>query len=295
MFYNLNTRSKYLLFLAIALLVPYLFRSGFYYDSYWDEYYFGGPSVSLDTISFLFIFVALIARSEYVHRSLLALSGVWAISNFIPVQFSEWSNGEFVSLFAILLYVAGLITLAMVLNAEKAFINFQFSSYFARIASSQHKVFSAVWAVLTVVAALFFSWTTYAFNSDASLNNVVKILAVFITVVAVFDFIHRFFDQRSTAILSFVRQLNDFSLNSYLTRRISSWIYGLLHTIILLGALYLVPYLLSDTFTTWGVILGFPVLAPLAIAGAYLVIMIIRLVFEYSNALVHIAENTSKR
>jgi hypothetical protein len=52
---------------------------------------------------------------------------------------------------------------------------------------------------------------------------------------------------------------------------------------------------LSDTFTTWGVILGFPVLAPLAIAGAYLVIMIIRLVFEYSNALVHVAENTSKR
>jgi hypothetical protein len=52
---------------------------------------------------------------------------------------------------------------------------------------------------------------------------------------------------------------------------------------------------LSNTFTTWGLLIGFPVLAPLAIAGAYLVIMIIRLVFEYSNALVHVAENTSKR
>ena len=295
MFYNLNTRSKYLLFLAIALLVPYLFRSGFYYDSYWDEYYFGGSAVGLGTVSFLFIFAALIARSEYVHRSLLALSGVWAIANFIPVRFSEWSDGNFESLIAVLLYVGGLVALGSVLNAEKAFINFQFGSYFARIASSQHKVFSAVWAVLSIVAALFFSWVTYAFNSDASLNNVVKILAVFITVVAVFDFIHRFFDQKSTAILSFVGQLNDFSLNSYLTRRISSWIYGLLHTVILLGALYLVPYLLSNTFTTWGLLIGFPVLAPLAIAGAYLFIMIIRLVFEYSNALVHVAENTSKR
>jgi hypothetical protein len=295
MFYNLNTRSKYLLFLAIALLVPYLFRSSVLYDSYWDEYYEIGSASGLGTISFMFIFAALIARSEYVHRSLLALSGVWAIANFIPVQFSEWSDGEFESLFAVLLYVAGLVTLAMVLNTEKAFINFQVGSYFARIASSQHKIFSAVWAVLTVVAALFFSWTTYAFNSDASLNNVVKILAVFITVVAVFDFIHRFFDQKSTAILSFIGQLNDFSLDSYLTRRISSWIYGLLHTIILLGALYLVPYLLSDTFSTWGVILGFPILAPLAIAAAYLFIMIIRLVFEYSNALVHVAENTSRR
>ena len=296
MFYALSNRSKYLLFLTIALLVPYLFRPVFYYDSYWDDYYFGGSSATgSGTASFLLIFAALIARSEYVHRSLLALSGVWAIANFIPVQFSEWTDGNFESLIAVLLYVGGLVTLGSVLNAEKAFINFQFSSYFSRIASSQHKVFSAVWAVLSIVAALFFAWATYSFNSDASLNNVVKILAVFITVVAVFDFTHRFFDQKSTAILSVVKQLNDFSLNSYLTRRISSWIYGLLHTVILLGALYLVPYLLSNTFTTWGLLIGFPVLAPLAIAGAYLVIMIIRLVFEYSNALVHVAENTSKR
>jgi hypothetical protein len=243
----------------------------------------------------MFIFAALIARSEYVHRSLLALSGVWAIANFIPVEFSEWSDGDFESLFAVLLYVAGLVTLGTVLNAEKTFVNFQFAAYFARIVSSQHKIFSAVWAVLTVLAALFFSWATYTYNSEASLNSVIKVLAVFITVVAVFDFIHRFFDQKSTAVLSVVKQLNDFSLNSYLTRRISSWIYGLLHTVILLGALYLVPYTLSDTFSTWGLILGFPVLAPLAIASAYLFIMIIRLVFEYSNALVHIAENTSRR
>ena len=92
MFYNLNTRSKYLLFLAIALLVPYLFRSSVLYDSYWDEYYEIGSASGLGTISFMFIFAALIARSEYVHRSLLALSGVWAIANFIPVQFSEWSG-----------------------------------------------------------------------------------------------------------------------------------------------------------------------------------------------------------
>jgi hypothetical protein len=70
---------------------------------------------------------------------------------------------------------------------------------------------------------------------------------------------------------------------------------GLLHTLILLGSLYLVPYFLSTTYSTWGLILGFPVLAPLAIVGAYFLIMIIRLVFEYSNALVHVAENTYKR
>jgi len=95
--------------------------------------------------------------------------------------------------------------------------------------------------------------------------------------------------------MSVVRQLNDFSLNSYLTRRISSWIYGLLHTAVLLGALYAVPTILSSSLPNWILIFAFPVVAPLAIVVAYLFIMIIRLVFEYSNALVHVAENTSKR
>jgi hypothetical protein len=295
MFYNLNVRSKYLLMLTIILLVPYLFRTTYIYDSYYGEYYRGTSGGGLGTISFILIFAALIARSQYVHRSLLALSGVWAIANFIPVRFSEWTEGNFESILAVLLYVGGLVTLGAVLNAEKAFGNSQFTAYMNRIISSQNKVFSAVWAVLTVLAALFFAWVTYSYNSEASLNSVIEVFAVFITVVALFDFIHRFIDEKSIAILSVVKQLNDFSLNSYLTRRISSWIYGLLHTYILLGSFYLVPYLLSNSFSTWGLILGFPVLAPLAIASAYLIIMIIRLVFEYSNALIHIAENTSKQ
>ena len=281
--------------LTIILLVPYLFRTTYIYDSYYGEYYRGTSGGGLGTISFILIFAALIARSQYVHRSLLALSGVWAIANFIPVRFSEWTEGNFESILAVLLYVGGLVTLGAVLNAEKAFGNSQFTAYMNRIISSQNKVFSAVWAVLTVLAALFFAWVTYSYNSEASLNSVIEVFAVFITVVALFDFIHRFIDEKSIAILSVVKQLNDFSLNSYLTRRISSWIYGLLHTYILLGSFYLVPYLLSNSFSTWGLILGFPVLAPLAIASAYLIIMIIRLVFEYSNALIHIAENTSKQ
>jgi hypothetical protein len=293
MFYNLNTRSKYLLFLAIALLVPYLFRSSYRWDSYFEEYY-AGSSTGLGTISFMLIFASLIARSEYVHRSLLSLSGIWAIANFVPMQFNQWVDG-IEGILAFLLYVGGLVVLGIVLSKEKAFINFQFSSYFARIVSSQHKIFSIVWAVLTVLGAFLFSLLAYASNSTASLNNVIKILAVFITVAAIFDFIHRFFEENSTAIFSFVKQLNDFSLNTYLTRRISSWTYGLIHTLVLLGALYLVPTTLSSYFSTLGLILGFPILAPFAIVAAYLFLMIIRLVFEYSNALVHVAENTSKR
>jgi hypothetical protein len=295
MFYNLNTRSKYLLFLAIALLVPYLFRSTYLWDSYWEEYYEGSATFGLNSISFILIFASLIARSEYVHRSLLSLSGIWAIANFVPRYVDDWFYASFTELFSILLYIGGLVALGFVLVAEKAFINYQFGSYFTRIGNSQHKIFTIIWLILTVIGAFFSSWLSFIYNSQVSLNSLVKLVAVFISVVAIFDFIHRFFEEKSHAILSVVQQLNDFSLNSYLTRRISSWIYGLVHTVILLGALYAVPYFLSTSFSTWGVILGFPVIAPLAIVVAYLFIMIIRLVFEYSNALVHVAENTSKR
>jgi hypothetical protein len=294
MFYNLNTRSKYLLFLAIALLVPYLFKSTYFWDSYWDEYLEASYTVGLNSISFMLIFASLIARSEYVHRSLLSLSGIWAIANFIPISFDIWFYAG-TDLFSTMLYIGGLIALGFVLVTEKAFINFQIGSYFGRVGNSQHKIFSVIWAVLTVLAALFSSWVSLLYSDTITLNSVVKVLAVFVSVVAIFDFIHRFFEEKSQAILGVVRQLNDFSLNSYLTRRISSWIYGLLHTLILLGTLYAVPYFLSSSFSTWGVILGFPVIAPLAIVVAYLFIMIIRLVFEYSNALVHVAENTYKR
>jgi hypothetical protein len=295
MFYSLNTRSKYLLFLAIALLVPYLFRSTYIYDSYWDDYYEGNASVGLDTISFILIFASLIARSEYVHRSLLSLSGIWAIANLIPRRFDDWFYASFSELFSILLYIGGLVALGFVLVSEKSFINFQIGSYFARIGNSQHKIFSIIWVVLTIIVALFSSWISLLYSDEITLNSVVKVLAVFISVVAIFDFIHRFFEEKSHAILGVVRQLNDFTLNSYLTRRISSWIYGLLHTVILIGAFYAVPILMSSTFPTWILIVGFPVIAPLAIVVAYLLLMIIRLVFEYSNALVHIAENTYKR
>ena len=294
MFYNLNMRSKYLLFLAIALLVPYLFRSSYLWDSYYDEYYEGNNTAGLNTISFILIFASLIARSEYVHRSLLALSGIWAIANFIPMNFDDWLYAG-TGLFSILLYIGGLVVLGIVLVKEKSFIDFQIVSYFTRIGNSQHKIFTIIWAVLTVLAALLSSWVNLLYSGEITLNSVVKVLAVFISVVAIFDFIHRFFEENSTAIFSFLKQLNDFSLNTYLTRRISSWTYGLIHTVVLLGALYAVPALLSSTFPNWFLILAFPVVAPLAIGVAYLFIMIIRLVFEYSNALVHVAENTSRR
>lgn len=278
----------------MVLMVPYLFRTTQLWDSYWEEYYLASNS-GIDTIAYLFIFGALIARSTYVQKSLLGLASVWAITNFIPYTFDEWNNGNFESFLAIILYAAGTVLLGKVTFEEGALINFQLESFVARIQRSAHKLFSIIWVAITAIASVAAAWFQFDSYGEVNLYTLISTLAVFLTSVAVFDFIHRFFEENREALAKFTSSLNDFSLNTYMTRRISSVLYGLFHTFILVGTVYILPTTITGfDYQFWFLLLGFPLLLPVALLGAYLIIMLVRLVFEYTNALIHVAENTSK-
>jgi hypothetical protein len=294
MFHISNVKNKYSLLLAMVLMVPYLFRTTQLWDSYWEEYYLASNS-GIDTIAYLFIFGALIARSTYVQKSLLGLASIWAITNFIPYSFDEWNNGNFESFLAIILYAAGTALLGKVTFEESALINFQLESFVARIQGSAHKLFSIIWVIIAAIASIAAAWLQFNSYGEVNLYTLISTLAVFLTSVAVFDFIHRFFEENREALANFTSSLNDFSLNSYMTRRISSVLYGLFHTFILVGTVYILPTTITEFDSQfWILLLGFPLLLPVALLGAYLVIMLVRLVFEYTNALIHVAENTSK-
>lgn len=294
MFHISNVKSKYTLLLAMVLLVPYLFRITQTWDSYWGEYYYSSNS-GIDTIAYLFIFGALIARSTYVQKSLLVLASIWTITNFIPYTFDEWNNGNFESFLSIILYAVGAALLGKVVFEEGALINFQFESFVARIQGSAHQIFSIIWLLIAAVASIAAAWLQFDSYGEVNLYTIVSTLAVFITSVAVFDFIHRFFEENREALAKFTSSLNDFSLNTYMTRRISSVLYGLVHTFVLVGTVYVLPTTITEFDSQfWVLLLGFPLLLPVALLGAYLFIMLVRLVFEYTNALIHVAENTSK-
>lgn len=294
MFHITNVKSKYFLLLAMFLMVPYLFRVTLVWDSYWEDYYYSS-NTGIDTIAYLFVFGALIARSTYVQKSLLGLASLWALTNFIPYSFNSWDNGNFESFLAIILYVAGTVILGKVALDEGALINFQLESFVARIQSSTHKIFSIVWAIVTALASIAAAWSQYNSYGEVNFYTLISTLAVFITSVAVFDFIHRFFEEHREALTKFTSTLNDFSLNAYMTRKISSVLYGLIHTFVLVGTVYAIPLAISDMDSSfWLLLFGFPLGLPVALFGAYLVIMLVRLVFEYTNALIHVAENTSK-
>ena len=294
MFHITNSKSKYFLLLAMTLMVPYLFRTTSVWDSYWEEYY-QSSNTGIDTIAFIFIFAALIARSSYVQKGLLGLASVWGLANLVPYSFSEWNNGNFESFLTIVLYVAGLGLLGKIVLSEEALPDLQIKGFVDRVKGSSHQIFSIVWLVLAALAGIAAAWVRYQQYSQTNLYTVVTVIAVFITTIAIFDFIHRFFEENSKELSIFTASLNDFSLNTYLTRRISSGVYAVVHTSILLFTAYYVPVAISSASGNfWINLIGFPLVLPVALFVAYLVITAVRLIMEYSNALIHVAENTSK-
>jgi hypothetical protein len=97
--------------------------------------------------------------------------------------------------------------------------------------------------------------------------------------------------------------LSDFSLKTYLTRKISSALYGLTYVTISVAVGLGVPVfaydylLLRDLFTGIGFlgpIVFFPVGVLVAFVVWFILILIVRLTYEFANAIIHIAENTAK-
>jgi hypothetical protein len=294
MFHIENVKSKYFLLLAMALMVPYLFRTTMIWDSYWEEYYQSTPT-GTQTLAFIFVFGALIARSKYVQSALLSVAGVWGIANLFPYSFNEWSNGNFESFLQVVLYVAGIVLLGKVILDEGVLNNLQITSFIERVNNSTHKVFGVLWLIIASLSALGASWLQYEYYGTTNLLTVLETVAVFISIIALFDLIHRYIEENLQTLSAFTKSLNDFSLNTYLTRRISSALYAVIHTGTLLFSVYYLPTVIGSYDSSfWVMLVGFPLLLPVTLIGAYLFIMIIRLVFEYTNALIHVAENTGK-
>lgn len=97
--------------------------------------------------------------------------------------------------------------------------------------------------------------------------------------------------------------LSDFSLKTYLTRKISTALYGLTYVSVSAVIGLAVPVFAYETLSLrelftgigfLGPIAFFPIGALLGLVVWFLVILLIRLTYEFANAIIHIAENTSK-
>ena len=110
--------------------------------------------------------------------------------------------------------------------------------------------------------------------------------------------IHKFVTSHIADIRDVAQKLNDFSLNSYMTRKLSSWIYAFLYFGLILAVGFGIPSALSTQigidYAPWILLFGYPISMVVGALFAYLILLLLRLVFEYSNALIHVAQNTSR-
>jgi hypothetical protein len=116
-------------------------------------------------------------------------------------------------------------------------------------------------------------------------------------------FLHPVLTKWIEVALNWNRELRDFTFKTYLTRRIASALYGFTYIFFAGGIGLVLPvysyeyFNIADYLTGVGFlgpIFVFPLGVALGLLVWFLVMLVIRLTYEFTNAIIHIAENTSK-
>ncbi len=298
MFHISNIKNRNIVFFSLALIVAYGFQTTMLWDSYWGEWYESSPQME-NLYAFGFIFLCVISRALYVQRAFMALASVWLVANFIPTNFQYWTQGGFNEFLVTALYLAGAFLFIRFGLAENGLIHQQLPLVISRFQNAGNRVFGLAWmgasALLSVIIGIVNFQSMWGNIVHRLLHMAGNSLTVFISSYILFVFID---DYRDT-FKNMAANLNDFSLNTYLTRTISSWLYAVIHFCTVASIGIAVPLALNAAgFDGLGktlmFVLGFIPFLIFMVVIAYLVLMLIRLVFEYSNALIHIAQNTSR-
>lgn len=208
----------------------------------------------------------------------------------------------FVSLY---LLIAGWETKAFAISYAKRFIQ--------AIYKGNYKVLTIVMMIPVLVLlavllkelweSLFLDYTVLGDYIYSELLLLVQNVSTFFLAFLGFAFLHPLITKGVEVAHSWNSELRDFSFKTYLTRRIASALYGFTY-ISLAGVIglsipvYTYEYFNFAEYLTavgfLGPIFIFPFGVLVALAIWFLIMLIIRLTYEFTNAIIHIAENTSK-
>ncbi len=325
MYELIEKHSKYVIFPILAILsAAILFHQNGFIGSGWDEISLGNYSLSgyLILIYLSLFFAAFVKKTD--QRNVLIILGA------IPAAYAglPWTNrifefrGEFyritntdywhiltltlLTLFVcILLVMAAWETKSLAITYVKRLIEATYKG--------NHKVLTIamVTSLLVLLAALLKElWESifldYEVLGDYLYSEVllfVQNISIFFLAFLGFAFLHPVITKWIEIALSWSRELRDFSFKTYLTRRIASALYGFTYVFLAGGIGLVLPvysyqYLNFAEYLTGigflGPILIFPLGVALALLVWFLVMLVIRLTYEFTNAIIHIAENTSK-
>ena len=183
----------------------------------------------------------------------------------------------------------------------------------AFITDSAHRLHSTIWAILVAlsIAGLLFNtgwniWNWWGY-SDFSGNATMALIQIFLMILALA------LDLLVWAVLlwasihwvshiqQLVDDLRDFKINQYITRKLGGYIYTAYSVGIVTFAALAVPSAAFGQFlpyTEYGASfidwMIFPIYFIGGIVGTFLVLIIWRIIVEFTVSLIHIAENTRK-
>ncbi len=291
---------KYRGLVASVLIVPLLSLYGFGFSGY-DSSWYNPSFTSFVSFAFILIFGSYFIRNATYGNAFFA-SGLF-LSLFLTANAIVYASSEYSMLVRTALGIStvgvifGIVTLFMGANSIVAHL----SESFRRVLSgAEHKVVNALTQIVLLGVILWVSYGIYLFNHDQTetdfkffITFAVRVLMAYFIAFSLVNVIHHLITTNWRTISSVFSKLDDTSINTYLTRTISSWIYAVARWATFVGMGYAVAANLN-TYEGWPQLWIFPLALPFIFLIGYLILMAIRIVIEYSNALIHVAENTAK-
>ncbi len=325
MFQLIDKHSKYVIFPILAILsASILFHQNGYIGSGWDQISLGNYSLSgYFVLIYVSLFFAAFVKKTEQRNVLIILGAIVGTYAGLP-----WTNrifefrGDFykitntdywhilvltlLTLFAcIFLVIAAWETRSLAINYAKRFIQATYKG--------NHKVLSIamVLSLLVLVAVLVKElWESlfldYVVLGDYLYSEVllfVQNISIFIGAFIGFAFLHPVLTKWIDIALKWNSELRDFTFKTYLTRRIATALYGFTYVSLAAGVGLILPvygyeyFGFADSLTGVGFlgpIFVFPLGVAIGLVVWFLIMLVIRLTYEFANAIIHIAENTTK-
>ncbi len=286
------------IYLFLALPFVAFASSVMMYNDYYYDYSSFFP-ISTDGIYVIAgFFLSLTVKERYLQYAFQLIASIKLVT-LILHQILGNSRVDAFPLLALLCGSAALGVSVKIFVDQKINPTIFMKALFGRVRTTQHVIFGRVYIALAGLSALgagIIALSDYS-NDRLTLAIVYKLVnaIAMIAISLLFsEIIYFLINKNWDELASIKRSLDDVAINSYITRTLSSWSYLIIRHFLLLFAVVAVPYTMSNTGYEWLPFIGGFVLLPLYILIAYLVLMVVRLVFEYTNALIHVAENTSK-
>ena len=292
-----NKLERNLMLIGISLIVPYLFRATYFYDTYWGTYLQDTQS-DFYRLSYYAVFAVLIVRAAYAKRALLTTATLWLVTNLFPENLRTWTTGSVTDFIVTSLYIVGAGLIIKVVIDNQALPHQEIKRSVQYFLTLQNRVWGIFWLIIGGLFALISGIGTINLYSSNFLLRLLSFISITTSMFLLVYLIHKFVTSHIADIRDVAQKLNDFSLNSYMTRKLSSWIYAFLYFGLILAVGFGIPSALSTQigidYAPWILLFGYPISMVVGALFAYLILLLLRLVFEYSNALIHVAQNTSR-